>query len=67
MLLTIHLPSLLFFTTHRLIPSLPSFLPSFPPSLPPPSPLPSQACCATSGDGLYEGLDWLSAALQKRK
>lgn len=26
-----------------------------------------QACCATSGDGLYEGLDWLSATLQKRK
>lgn len=22
-----------------------------------------QACCATSGDGLYEGLDWLSASL----
>ena len=22
-----------------------------------------QACCATSGDGLYEGLDWLSTAL----
>lgn len=26
-----------------------------------------QACCATTGDGLYEGLDWLSATLQKRK
>jgi hypothetical protein len=25
-----------------------------------------QACCATTGDGLYEGLDWLSATLQKR-
>ena len=24
-------------------------------------------CIATNGDGLYEGLDWLSAALQKRK
>ena len=24
-----------------------------------------QACCATTGDGLYEGLDWLSATLQK--
>ena len=24
-----------------------------------------QACCATNGDGLYEGLDWLSATLQK--
>ena len=22
-----------------------------------------QACCATSGDGLYEGLDWLSTTL----
>jgi GTPase SAR1 family protein len=22
-----------------------------------------QACCATSGDGLYEGLDWLQSAL----
>ena len=26
-----------------------------------------QACCATTGDGLYEGLDWLSAAVQKLK
>ncbi|RLN93663.1 hypothetical protein BBJ28_00003627 [Nothophytophthora sp. Chile5] len=26
-----------------------------------------QACCATTGDGLYEGLDWLSATLQKAK
>mmetsp|Transcript_12702 Transcript_12702/g.43316 ORF Transcript_12702/g.43316 Transcript_12702/m.43316 type:complete len:186 (+) Transcript_12702:169-726(+) len=26
-----------------------------------------QACCGTSGDGLYEGLDWLSATLTKRK
>jgi ADP-ribosylation factor protein 1 len=25
-----------------------------------------QACCATTGDGLYEGLDWLSATLSKR-
>lgn len=24
-----------------------------------------QATCATSGDGLYEGLDWLSNALKK--
>merc|ERR1712154_633257 len=24
-----------------------------------------QACCATTGDGLYEGLDWLSATLSK--
>jgi len=24
-----------------------------------------QATCATSGDGLYEGLDWLSSALKK--
>eukprot|EP01089_Gocevia_fonbrunei_P013429 TRINITY_DN344_c0_g1_i2.p1 TRINITY_DN344_c0_g1~~TRINITY_DN344_c0_g1_i2.p1 ORF type:complete len:178 (-),score=53.64 TRINITY_DN344_c0_g1_i2:80-613(-) len=23
-----------------------------------------QACCATSGDGLYEGLDWLAHTLQ---
>ena len=26
-----------------------------------------QACCATTGDGLYEGLDWLSATLSKKK
>ena len=26
-----------------------------------------QAACATTGDGLYEGLDWLSATLAKRK
>jgi len=26
-----------------------------------------QACCATSGDGLYEGLDWLSNTLSKKK
>jgi len=25
-----------------------------------------QACCATDGAGLYEGLDWLSATLQKK-
>ena len=25
-----------------------------------------QAACATSGDGLYEGLDWLSLTLSKR-
>jgi len=25
-----------------------------------------QACCATTGDGLYEGLDWLSDTLAKR-
>jgi len=25
-----------------------------------------QACCATSGEGLYEGLDWLSQTLTKR-
>ena len=25
-----------------------------------------QACCATTGDSLYDGLDWLSATLQKR-
>ena len=25
-----------------------------------------QACCATTGDGLYEGLDWLSDTLSKR-
>jgi ADP-ribosylation factor protein 1 len=24
-----------------------------------------QACCATNGDGLYEGLDWLSFTLKK--
>ena len=27
----------------------------------------TQACCATTRDGLYEGLDWLSATLQKKK
>ena len=26
-----------------------------------------QATCATTGDGLYEGLDWLSNILSKRK
>ena len=26
-----------------------------------------QATCATSGDGLYEGLDWLSNELKNRK
>lgn len=26
-----------------------------------------QAACATSGEGLYEGLDWLSAELAKIK
>ena len=26
-----------------------------------------QATCATSGDGLYEGLDWLSTQLKNRK
>lgn len=25
-----------------------------------------QGCCATSGDGLYEGLDWLSHTLSNR-
>jgi ADP-ribosylation factor 1/2 len=25
-----------------------------------------QGCCATTGDGLYEGLDWLHAALKNR-
>ena len=25
-----------------------------------------QATCATSGDGLYEGLDWLSNALKNK-
>ena len=25
-----------------------------------------QATCATSGDGLYEGLDWLSTTLKKK-
>ena len=27
----------------------------------------AQATCATSGEGLYEGLDWLSAQLAKKK
>ena len=26
-----------------------------------------QGCCATTGDGLYEGLDWLSNTLNKKK
>ena len=26
-----------------------------------------QATCATSGDGLYEGLDWLSQQLKNQK
>ena len=26
-----------------------------------------QACCATTGDGLYEGLDWLSDEMTKSK
>ena len=26
-----------------------------------------QAACATSGDGLYEGLDWLSQSLKEKK
>ncbi len=26
-----------------------------------------QPCCATTGDGLYEGLDWLSIQLSKLK
>ncbi|KNE69509.1 ADP-ribosylation factor [Allomyces macrogynus ATCC 38327] len=25
-----------------------------------------QATCATSGDGLYEGLEWLSSTLKKK-
>jgi ADP-ribosylation factor protein 1 len=28
--------------------------------------IPSKAACATSGDGLYEGLDWLNANIQRR-
>jgi ADP-ribosylation factor 1/2 len=26
-----------------------------------------QACCATSSDGLYEGLEWLTGILEKKK
>lgn len=26
-----------------------------------------QSCCATTGDGLYEGLDWLSDVVNKKK
>ncbi len=26
-----------------------------------------QGCCATTGDGLYEGLDWLADVLTKKK
>jgi len=25
-----------------------------------------QGCCATTGDGLYEGLDWLSQVLSNK-
>ena len=25
-----------------------------------------QACCATSGDGLFEGLDWLASAVKEK-
>ena len=30
------------------------------------SPMFLQAACATSGDGLYEGLEWLSANIKRR-
>ena len=26
-----------------------------------------QACSATSGDGLYEGLDWMSSIIKRRR
>ena len=26
-----------------------------------------QPCCAANGDGLYEGLDWISSQLEKKK
>ena len=26
-----------------------------------------QPCCATTGDGLYEGLDWLTASLKNQE
>ncbi len=26
-----------------------------------------QATCATNGEGLYEGLDWMSSTLSKKK
>ena len=26
-----------------------------------------QSCCATTGDGLYNGLDWLANTLQKSR
>ena len=26
-----------------------------------------QGCCALNGDGLYEGLDWLTKTLSKKK
>lgn len=35
---------------------------SYPPTTD--SPLP-QACCAISGEGVYEGLDWLSREFKK--
>ena len=25
-----------------------------------------QSCCATTGDGLYEGLDWLTASMKEQ-
>lgn len=26
-----------------------------------------QGCCATTGDGLYDGLEWLTSTLSKRR
>jgi len=37
------------------------------PSLPASRPWHVQGCQAVTGDGLYEGLDWLSATLKSRK
>ena len=27
----------------------------------------AQSCCATAGEGIYEGLDWLADAFQKKR
>mmetsp|Transcript_38539 Transcript_38539/g.93233 ORF Transcript_38539/g.93233 Transcript_38539/m.93233 type:complete len:524 (+) Transcript_38539:262-1833(+) len=36
-------------------------------ALPPCRPWYAQACCATTGDGLYEGLDWMSATIEQEE
>ena len=41
-----------------------SFSSRFPPSQPALSPLQNQRLVATTGEGLYEGLDWLSSTFK---